>query len=99
MSKEIDMSEKKKLSPCLEAHRIVTGERREKYGDLDKSLEIVAELWSIILYRRVTVQDVCRCMIALKMSRDMLVELDDNLVDICGYAEIAHMIRNKNGGE
>jgi len=86
-------------SPCLRAHELVTGERREKYGDLDKSLLIVANLWSVLLNHRVTPQDVCRCMIALKLSREVLVELDDNLVDICGYAEIAYMIRNKDGGE
>lgn len=90
------MSTTETNSPCLKAHRLVTGERREKYGDLDESLTIVAELWSTILRIEITSQDVCRCMIALKISRDMLVEIDDNLVDICGYAEIAYLIRNRN---
>ena len=89
------------VSPCLEAHRIVTGERREQYGDLDESLAIVAALWSTLLSKEITIQDVCRCMIALKLSRDMLVEQPDNLIDICGYVEIAHLLRNRkeNGND
>jgi len=83
-----------KSSPCLKAHDIVNGVRREEYGGLSESLECAADLWSSLLSTEVSVQDVCRCMIALKLSRDFLVEKEDNLVDICGYAEIAQMLRD-----
>ena len=82
-------------SPCLEAHRQVTGPRRKTHGPIEPCFELTANLWSLMLSTEVTVQDVCRMMICFKLARDVMVEQNDNLVDICGYTELAHIMRNR----
>ena len=76
------------FSPCGEALKIVSGPRRAAYGDAAKSLRTIADLWGPILKRPVTNEEVALCMIQLKIARELNKHQDDNLTDICGYAEI-----------
>ena len=82
-------------SPCKTAAELVRGDRRAQYGGIREGFDIVAKMWSALLGTEVSVHDVCRCMIALKLSRDTLVHKDDNLIDICGYAELSAMMREE----
>lgn len=62
-------------------------ERRSDYGGPVKNFGRTAELWSVILEKRVSSRDVALCMIALKLARclgDMIIP--DNSRDIAGYA-------------
>lgn len=78
-----------------EAERIVGGDRRQDYGDMQTSFARIAGMWSIILGgARVTPRDVARCMIALKLTRDCNRAKRDNLVDIAGYAHCAQQLED-----
>lgn len=69
-----------------EARRIVEGDRREDYGDVNMSLERITNLWSTYLgFYNLTVSDFIHMMILLKVSRASTSMKRDNYVDICGY--------------
>ena len=75
-------------SILAEASAIITGPRRESYGDVRQSFLDIATLWSVILRHKVTSQDVARCMIAFKLLRETNKPARDNRVDICGYTAL-----------
>mgnify|MGYP005990130805 CR=1 FL=1 len=69
-------------------------ERGENYGDVRENHQRIAALWSVVLGRTVTPEQVVLCMTCLKVAR--LVETpdhEDSWVDIAGYgacgAEVA----------
>jgi hypothetical protein len=73
---------------AVEAVRI----RRGQYGHPAPIYEKVAGMWSEILDTSVSPQQVALCMIALKLGRECVKHHDDNLTDICGYANVYEMI-------
>lgn len=75
-----------------EAHQLVNGARRSSYGPADVEFAKVAAGWSQILNAPVTSQQVALCMIWLKTVRESNSHSRDNLVDICGYAELLDTI-------
>jgi hypothetical protein len=81
-------------SILAEAARIVAGDRQADYGDMRASFGRIATIWSAILDTRVSPRDVARCMIALKLSRDLHRPKRDNLVDIAGYAHCAQQLED-----
>ena len=71
------------------AKTLISGERAKDYGDAYLNHKRIAELWSPILDKDITVEQVYACMIAVKLSR--LIETpnhDDSWIDICGYAAL-----------
>jgi|TARA_R110002020_G_scaffold98995_1_gene235253 hypothetical protein len=73
-----------------EAEGLVNGPRAKDYGDADVNHMRIARLWSVILEKEVTVEQVYLCLVQLKVSR--LIENPyhtDSWVDICGYAALA----------
>ena len=69
-------------------------ERGESYGDVRQNHQRIADLWSVVLGRTVTPEQVVLCMTCLKVAR--LIETpdhEDSWVDIAGYgacgAEVA----------
>ena len=71
------------------AKTLISGERAKDYGDAYLNHKRIAELWSPILDKDITVEQVYACMIAVKLSR--LIETpdhEDSWVDICGYAAL-----------
>ena len=82
--------EEQVTSPTIleEAATLISGARRDAYGDVRESFATVAAMWSVILRRRVTPSEVARCMIALKLCRENSKAARDNRVDICGYAAL-----------
>lgn len=83
------------FSPCEQAVHIVNGPRQEAYGSASKSLSTIAQLWGPILGKEVTNDQVALCMIQLKVARELNKHQDDNLTDICGYAEIMARARHE----
>jgi hypothetical protein len=70
-----------------EAERLVTGERRDDYGDVRENFEVVAKLWSSIFGTEVTASQVAAAMVAWKMAREFTgAGKRDNFVDMIGYA-------------
>ena len=71
------------------AKTLISGERAKDYGDAYLNHKRIAELWSPILDKDITVELVYACMIAVKLSR--LIETpdhEDSWIDICGYAAL-----------
>ena len=69
---------------------LISSERAKIYGDAQLNHERIAQLWSIILDQKLTVEQVYQCMIAVKMSR--LINSPkhlDSWIDIVGYAALA----------
>lgn len=69
-----------------EAEQLINGQRRDDYGDVNKSFEQIAQLWSPILGKSISPRQVGLCMIQLKISRYLHGQTRDSLVDIAGYA-------------
>jgi|TARA_R110001583_G_scaffold14371_2_gene60214 hypothetical protein len=68
---------------------LISGERAKDYGDAYLNHKRIADLWSPILDKDITVEQVYACMIAVKLSR--LIETpdhEDSWIDICGYAAL-----------
>ena len=71
------------------AKTLISGERAKDYGDAYLNHKRIAELWSPILDKDITVEQMYACMIAVKLSR--LIETpdhEDSWIDICGYAAL-----------
>jgi hypothetical protein len=76
-----------------EAKKIIHGERNESYGPMKEGFDKIAIMWSVILNQNITAEQVCLCMIALKLSREAYKHSDDNLIDVIGYSEIVGLIQ------
>lgn len=87
-NQSVDYSE----SVLDEAQRLVTGGRGEAYGHPLDDYTRTAAFWTILLADKllpgaqITAQDAIRCMIAVKLSRDVNAPKRDNRTDIAGYA-------------
>ena len=65
----------------------VIKERGESYGSIVENHTRIAKMWSVILDKYVTTEQVALCMIAVKQAR--LIETPnhvDSVQDILGYA-------------
>ena len=68
----------------------INGDRHKDYGEAYENHNNIARLWSVILQKEITPEQVYQCMIAVKMSR--LINSPkhlDSWVDIVGYAALA----------
>ena len=81
-------------SILTEAHRLVHGQRGQDYGHPYEDFSRTAKIWSAILDKEVTPEQVALCMIGVKMSRECNRPKRDNRVDIAGYAEALDMVVN-----
>ena len=78
-----------------EADKITSGDRQEDYGSPLEDFTRVADLWSVILGKKVYANQVPLCMIALKMSREIHKHKRDNLVDIAGYSRTLEKLQDE----
>tara|TARA_B100000575_G_C22774510_1_gene459713 strand:+ start:60 stop:317 length:258 start_codon:yes stop_codon:yes gene_type:complete len=72
-----------------EAERLVNGNRAKDYGDAYINHKRIADIWSVLLGKEVTVRQVYQCMVAVKLCR--LIETpdhEDSWIDICGYGAL-----------
>ena len=89
--------------PLLEEVKdLLNGDRQREYGPPDKSLEIIAKLWTTYMQTslnvdlKITSSDVCMLMILLKVARQANSKDRDSYRDIIGYTAIASdLITNK----
>lgn len=88
-----ETAEEKKESILQEAQRIVNGERQADYSDPVKNFEHIARIASAILKKEITPEECCIVMIAVKHAREQYKHKRDNLVDLVGYQEILHRIK------
>lgn len=76
-----------------EAEKIVNGERQADYSDPVANFKHIAEIASAIMGKDITAEECCIVMIAVKLARENHKHKRDNLVDLAGYAEILHRIK------
>lgn len=72
------------------AHSLIRGQRQQDYGDKKKNFSDIAGMWSILLGKTITSDQVVQCMIALKLAR--LIKSPnhkDSYIDIAGYVGCA----------
>ena len=75
-----------------EAKAAVYGDRQDDYGHPREDFTRTAVLWTGLLHHlladgaHITPEDIARCMIAVKLARDVHAPKRDNRVDIAGYA-------------
>ena len=77
------------------ASELINGPRAKDYGPAKFNHQRIATIWSVILNRVVTAEQVAACMIGVKLAR--LAEditKDDSWVDIIGYAALGGEIVN-----
>lgn len=78
----------------LEASRLIDSERNLDYGPPQENFDRICKLWSVILCKEVSPEDVAMCMIAVKIARysSKLGYQPDTWIDIAGYAGIGYEI-------
>ena len=85
MAKKID-------SVAIDAHTAIHGEKRKAYGPVNESFHKIATIASIGCNKEITDEDVCRILLAVKYVRESYNHQRDNLVDICGYADLLQQL-------
>lgn len=79
------------------ANEIVNGKREGQYGSPEDNFLKIAGLWGVYLERLLSPVDVAHMMILLKIARASSGKyLEDNYIDICGYAACASEILSKS---
>lgn len=79
-----------------EAESILGGDRQNDYADPVKNFDSIAKLASILNGRDMTDIECCNVLIAVKLIRERHKHKRDNLVDLCGYAEILNRLEDNN---
>jgi hypothetical protein len=85
-------------SILLEAEALVNGERQSAYGPVKVDFGRTAGIFNAIVeHEAMDAVSGVLFMIAVKLSREMHKHKRDNLVDLCGYAELLNQLLE--GGE
>jgi hypothetical protein len=83
-------------SVCLEAHRLINGERQAHYGSQYVNFGDIADLWSAYLDKPVSRNDVANLMILLKIARTKRQGYHrDSYTDVAGYAGCAEKVHQR----
>lgn len=82
-----------KESILQEADRIVNGDRQADYSDPVENFRHIAAIASAILKKELTAEDCTVVLMAVKLARESYKHKRDNLVDLAGYTEILHRIK------
>lgn len=84
------------MSILTQAEALVNGARQADYNDPTVNFELIAKLSSLLTKQNLSARDCCLVLIAVKLSREIFKHKEDNLTDLCGYAEILNRIEEKN---
>jgi len=79
----------------LENVTVALSDRGSAYGDASDNFQRIADMWSVIFGRRVTMKQVALCMSAVKMAR--LIETPDHAdswIDLAGYAALGVEVKD-----
>lgn len=85
---------KTKTNILQQAEQAVYSDRAADYGTVTDNFGNTAKLWSAILDKEITPEQVGLCMVALKISRQKFKFKLDNLIDIAGYAATLEKLNN-----
>ena len=78
-----------------EAEDIVNGSRQSDYGDANESFSRIATIASVMTGKDLLPEDCCAVMMAVKLVRESFNHKRDNLVDLCGYAELMNRLKGE----
>lgn len=85
-------------SILTEAASLISGDRRDAYGDVHESFERLAMIYTAILKKKlkepITAHEAALLGVGLKLARESNKPARDNRVDLCGYAALADQIVN-----
>lgn len=90
-----DMNEENEQSILSEAEEIVNGSRHSDYGDAKESFSRIATIASVMTGKELSPDDCCAVMMAVKLVRESFNHKRDNLVDLCGYAELMNRLKGE----
>lgn len=90
-----DIVEENKQSILAEAEDIVNGSRQSDYGDANESFSRIATIASVMTGKELSPEDCCAVMMAVKLVRESFNHKRDNLVDLCGYAELMNRLKGE----
>ena len=85
------------------ADLLINGSRAKSHGDATETHTYIAQMWNILLRKKLKepldIHDVYRAMIWIKQLRNSQnPRVEDNLIDIIGYAALAIEAKDgKNG--
>jgi hypothetical protein len=85
------------------ADLLINGPRAKTHGDAYDTHTSIAKMWSILLRKKLKedldINDIYRCMIGIKQIRNSQnPKVEDNMIDIIGYAALAVEAKDgKNG--
>ena len=85
-------SSKRRPSILEEAGKLVDGDRQNTYGHPKDNYRKLAQVWSVVLDRKTTPEEVILCHLLIKIVREAYAPKRDNLVDIAGYARVMEML-------
>ena len=88
-----DNNEENNKSIIAEAEEIVNGSRQSDYGDARESFSRIATIASVMTGKEISPEDCCAVMMAVKLVRESFNHKRDNLVDLCGYAELMNRLK------
>lgn len=75
-----------------EAQRLITSDRNASYDHPLDNFSRIAAIWSVVLGREVTPEQVGLCMVGVKLAREAYLPKRDNLVDGAGYFGTVQMV-------
>ena len=87
-----------KASILEEAQDLVHGDRGEDYGHPFEDFSKTALIWSAILGKKITPEQVALCMVGVKISREVNKPKRDNRIDGAGYFETLEMVHQYRAG-
>lgn len=90
---EVESTLSETESTLSEAERIVNGDRQADYSDPVANFKHISEIASAISKEELSPTTCCIVMIAVKLARENYKHKRDNLVDLAGYVEILHRIK------
>ena len=77
-----------------EAEEIVNGSRQSDYGDAANNFHRIANIVnSMYPQLNINAQQCCAVLMAVKLIREGFRHKRDNLVDLCGYAELMNRLK------
>lgn len=76
-----------------DAEEIVNGSRHSDYGDPVESFKRIAKTASMIAGKDLSPNECCAVLMAVKLVRESFAHKRDNLVDLCGYAELMNRLK------
>lgn len=74
------------------AQEIIDGSRNSDYGDPVVNFNRISKMVYHITGKQVDPATCCAVLMAVKLSREAYRHKEDNLIDLCGYAEIYNRI-------